>query len=350
VTADASSRLAASPRGFLSFLGRLVVTPAGVKREIILLALIVGLVATIPFFNEYFLSFANLRILLLANAHIALTAVGMGMLLVVGEVDLSIGSVMALAGIVAALCMKELHLPIAIAVLAGMLAAVLVGIINGFFIVTVGVNFLIMTLATMGIVRGIVIVISEAGVAYLPPGFNQIGQMQILGIALPVWITLAVAAVFGVLMAKNRFFRQVYFIGANRKAAVLVGIPADRIRIVLYVLSALLAGLAGVLNTARFGSAMPSAGTGIEMSVIAACVLGGCSLAGGQGTILGVLVGVLFLGLLSNVMVMLNIGTYWHDPINGVVLVMAITLDILIRRWRDDRRRRALLAGSGSGP
>ena len=326
-----------------SLIGRILMTSTGVRREVVLLAMILVLVAVIPFYNEYFLRFSNLRILLLANSEIALMAIGMGMLLVVGEVDLSIGSVMGFAGIVTAICMKEFSLAIPLSILIGMAAAALVGIINGYFIVKVGINFLIMTLATMGIVRGLVIVLSEAGVAYLPAAFNKLGQLQVAGLALPVWITIIVAIILGVLLAKNRFFRQIYFIGGNPKAARLVGIAADRIRIFLYVQSALLAGLAGVLNTARFGSAMPSAGTGVEMTVIAACVLGGCSLAGGQGSIFGVLVGVLFLGLLSNVLVMLNVATFWHEPINGLVLILAITLDILIRKWRDGRRSRALL-------
>jgi ribose transport system permease protein len=114
------------------------------------------------------------------------------------------------------------------------------------------------------------------------------------------------------------------------------------------MLTALLAGLAGVLNTARFGSAMPTAGIGLELPVIAACVLGGCSLAGGQGNVFGVIIGVLFLGLLSNVLVMLNVSTFWHDPINGIVLVFAVSLDILVTRWRDERRRRAQLQGSNA--
>ena len=337
----------ATPQPRLDFsktiLGRILVTPAGVRRETVLLAMIIVLIAIIPFFNEYFLRFSNLRIILLANTHIALMAIGMGMLLVVGEVDLSIGSVMGFAGIITALCMKQFQLAIPVSVFIGMVAAALVGAINGIFVVKVGINFLIMTLASMGIVRGLVIVISESGVAFLPPAFNQLGQMQLAGFALPVWIAIFVAIGLGVLLAKNRYFRQIYFIGGNPKAAKLVGIGADRIRILLYVQSALLAGLAGILNTARFGSAMPSAGTGVEMMVIAACVLGGCSLAGGQGSILGVLVGVLFLGLLSNVLVMLNVATFWHEPINGLVLIVAITLDIVIRKWRDGRRSRALL-------
>jgi ribose/xylose/arabinose/galactoside ABC-type transport system permease subunit len=332
-----------------SVLGRILMTPAGVRRETVLLAMIIALIAVIPFFNEYFLRFSNLRIILLANSHVALMALGMGMLLVVGEVDLSIGSVMGLAGIITALCMKQFHLAIPISIFAGLAASALVGAINGIFIVKVGINFLIMTLAAMGIVRGLVIVLSEAGVAYLPPAFNFLGQAQLAGFALPVWITAFLAIVLGILLAKNRFFRQINFIGGNPNAAKLIGIAADRIRILLYVQSAVLAGIAGVLGAARFGSAMPSAGTGVEMMVIAACVLGGCSLAGGQGTILGVLVGVLFLGLLSNVLVMLNVSTFWHEPINGVVLIVAITLDIGIRKWRDGRRSRALLARTSGG-
>jgi ribose transport system permease protein len=318
-------------------------SPTGIRRDVILIALIIVLLAVIPFFNSNFLRFANLRILLLANTHLALLAIGMGLLLIVGEIDLSVGSVLALSGMTSALGMKELGFPIPVAIAMGMMAALIVGLVNGFFVVKIGVNFLIMTLATMGIVRGLVIVISESGVAFLPTTFNKIGQLDLFGFALPVWIALAIAITSGVLLAKNRYLQQIYFVGGNRQAARLVGLPVDRIRMTLYASSALLAGLAGVLNTARFGSAMPTAGIGVELPVIAACVLGGSSLAGGQGTIFGVLIGVLFLGLLSNVLVMLNISTFWHDPINGVVLVFAVTLDILVTRWRDERRRRSQL-------
>jgi len=330
----------------LALVFKLFVSPAGIRREVFLLAITLVLIIVIPFLNPYFFRLANLQILLLANSHLILIAIGMGLLLIVGEIDLSVGSTMALAGVVAGVGMKQFGLPIPVALVAAMAAALVVGLINAFFIVKVGVNFLIMTLATMGIVRGVVIVISEAGVAFLPPSFNWIGQSQLLGFAIPIWISLGLALVVGVILAKNYRFRQIYFVGGNRQAAMLVGLPVDRIRMSLYVGSALLAGLAGVLNTARFGSAMPTAGIGVELPVIAACVLGGSSLAGGQGTIFGVVVGVLFLGLVSNVLVMLNISTFWHDPINGAVLIFAITLDIVVTRWRNERRRRALLSRS----
>jgi ribose/xylose/arabinose/galactoside ABC-type transport system permease subunit len=341
---SAQSAEAAPSRLALVF--KLFVSPAGIRREVFLLAITLVLIIVIPFLNPYFFRLANLQILLLANSHLILIAIGMGLLLIVGEIDLSVGSTMALAGVVAGVGMKQFGLPIPVALVAAMAAALVVGLINAFFIVKVGVNFLIMTLATMGIVRGVVIVISEAGVAFLPPSFNWIGQSQLLGFAIPIWISLGLALVVGVILAKNYRFRQIYFVGGNRQAARLVGLPVDRIRMSLYVGSALLAGLAGVLNTARFGSAMPTAGIGVELPVIAACVLGGSSLAGGQGTIFGVVVGVLFLGLVSNVLVMLNISTFWHDPINGAVLIFAITLDIVVTRWRNERRRRALLSRS----
>jgi ribose/xylose/arabinose/galactoside ABC-type transport system permease subunit len=322
----------------------LFVSPAGIRREVFLLAITLVLIIVIPFFNPYFFRLANLQILLLANAHLILIAIGMGLLLIVGEIDLSVGSTMALAGVVAGVGMKQFGLPIPLAIAMAMLAALVVGVVNAVFIVKVGVNFLIMTLATMGIVRGIVIVISEAGVAFLPAGFNRIGQAQLLGFAAPVWVSLGLALLVGFILAKSYRFRQIYFVGGNRQAARLVGLPVDAIRMSLYVGSALLGGVAGILNTARFGSAMPTTGMGVELPVIAACVLGGSSLGGGQGTIFGVVVGVLFLGLLSNVLVMLNVSTFWHDPINGAVLVFAITLDILVARWRNEHRRRALLA------
>lgn len=323
----------------------LFVSPTGLRREVLLLGIIAVLVAVIPFFNPYFLRFNNLHILLLANSGLILVAIGMGLLLIVGEIDLSVGSVLGLAGVVAGLSMKQFGLPIPVALILALGASMLVGLINAYFIVKIGVNFLIMTLATMGIVRGLVIVISESGVAFLPSGFNRIGQSVFWGFATPVWVALGVALVVGILLAKNYRFQQIYFVGGNRDAARLVGLPVDRIRMSLYVVSSLLAGIAGILNTARFGSAMPTAGIGVELPVIAACVLGGSSLAGGQGTVFGVVVGVLFLGLLSNVLVMLNVSTFWHEPINGVVLVFAVTLDIVITRWRNERRRQSLLSG-----
>jgi ribose transport system permease protein len=321
-----------------------VATLAG-RREVILGILIVLVAIVMPFFNQYFLRYANLGVLLLGSTHYAFMAIGICLLLVMGEIDLSIGSTMAMAGTIVALGMKYWGLGVAVSIVLALLIAILVGLVNGLLVVKIGINFLISTLATMGIVRGLVVILAEGGIAFLPGSFNALGQTKILGLQSPVWGMFLAVLIVGVLLGRHRFFRQMYYIGGNLKAARLIGIPTDRVRMVTYMISGFTAGLAGVLNAARFGSASSTTGTGSEMIVISATVLGGCSLSGGQGNMFGVFLGVIFIALLSNVLVMLNVSTYWHQPINGFVLIAALSFDILMNRWRMEQERRQVLAG-----
>jgi len=313
------------------------------RREVILGFLIMLIVIIMPFLNPYFLSYSNLGVLLLGSVHYALMAIGICLLLVMGEIDLSIGSNMAMAGIIAALGMKNWGLGIPLSIILALLITTIIGMINGVLVVKVGINFLITTLATLGIVRGLVVILAEGGVAFLPEAFNAIGQTKILGLQSPVWFMFVIIFVMGLLLGKHRFFRQMYYIGGNPKAAKLIGIPADKVRIITYMISGFMAGVAGVLNAARFGSASSTTGTGAELTVISAAVLGGCSLAGGQGNMFGVFLGVIFITLLSNVLVMLNVSTYWHQPVNGFVLIGALAFDILMNRWRAEKERKWIL-------
>ena len=313
------------------------------KREIIIFIIVLLIVGILPFFNKYFLTMSNLEVLLLGSVQYALMAIGMLMLLIMAELDLTVGSNMAMSGTIAAILMKNYGVNIPISILAGLLTTTVIGFINGLLTVVVGVNFFIETLAMMWIVRGLVIVLAEAGIAFLPKGFNAIGQSSILGFQMPVWIMFAVMIFFGFFLWKNRFFRQIYYIGGNPSAAKLVGIPVYRVRVFVYTLSGFLAGLAGILNTSRFGSAFATAGMGSEMSVIAATVLGGCSLSGGQGNVLGAFLGVIFVSLLTNVLVMLNISTYWHQPINGIVLIGALSFDIAMSKFKLKQEVRKVL-------
>jgi len=320
-----------------------VLTRLLTRREVILIICIGVIIVFVPFFNKNFLTFSNLKILLLSNSTVAVMSIGIGMLLIMGEIDLSIGSNMALSGTLAAIFMQTYGYSVPVSIILGLMATLFVGFANGLLIVKVGINFLITTLAIMGIIRGTVIILAEGGVAFLPSSFNSIGQKFLLGFQMPVWFMFFLIIFFGFMVAKHRFFRQLYFIGGNIKAARLVGISTDTTRIIIYVLSGFLAGLAGILNTARFGSAFPTAGIGAEMSCISAAVLGGCSLSGGQGNMFGVFLGVIFIGLLSNVLVMLNVSTYWHQIINGIVLIAAITFDIVMQRIRKEKQRKLLL-------
>ena len=152
--------------------------------------------------------------------------------------------------------------------------------------------------------------------------------------------------ILGILLAKTKFFRQMYYIGGNLKAARLIGIKTDQVRIIAYMISGALAGLAGVLNASRFGSASSTTGIGAEMIVISAAVWGGCSLSGGHGNIFGVFLGVIFINLLSNVLVMLNVSTYWYQPVNGVVLIGALAFDILMNKLKIEKARKEIMQRS----
>ena len=313
------------------------------RREMILGILIAATVILMPFMNKYFLTFSNLSVLLLGSSHYALMAAGICMLLVMAEIDLSIGSSMAMAGIMAALGMKYWGLGVPLSIAIALVTTVAIGLVNGLLVVKVGINFLITTLAMSGIIRGLVVILAEGGVAFLPEGFNKLGQSVILGFQAPIWVMFIVVVVMGLLLVKHRFFKQLYYIGGNLKAARLLGIPTDRVRIIVYMLSGLFAGIAGIFNASRFGSASSTTAVGAEMTVISAAVLGGCSLSGGQGNMFGVFMGVIFITLLSNVLVMLNVSTYWHQPVNGFVLIGALAFDLAMNRLRSERERRQVL-------
>jgi len=297
-----------------------------------LLALIVAvLVIASALFPQQFPTFENLRQLLLNVSIETIMAVGMMILLIGGVFDLSVGSVVALSGGLAAYLMVEMAVPVPLAVLGGLLAAVAVGWVNGYFIARVGINPLIQTLATMGMVRGLALLIAGAGIQNLPYEYIYIGQSKLLKIQSPVWWMLAIVLLFHLLTTRTLFFRRYYYIGGNEKAAELSGIRVKPMKLYGFVLSAFLAGVAGILLTSRIGAAIASMGKGMELRVITAVILGGASLAGGQGRVVGALLGTIFMGLISNVMVLARVSGYWQEIILGLILIGAIWFDLVMK-------------------
>ena len=191
----------------------------------------------------------------------------------------------------------------------------------------IGINALIATLATMTIFRGLTYLTAGTGVTPIGDSFKFYGQKVVFGLQMPFWVMLAVVAVFGWAVARTRYFRQFYFVGGNPKAAKLSGIRVERLTLVGFVIMGLLAGLAGVLGASRLNSAVVSAGIGVELSVITATVLGGASLKGGEGTIVGAVLGVLFIALVQNAMIINGVGIFWQNIIVGLVLLLAVSLD-----------------------
>jgi ribose transport system permease protein len=229
--------------------------------------------------------------------------------------------------------MTKFGMPAPIGILAGLLAGAAVGLANGLIIAKVGVNPLIATLGMQQVARGIVFLLTSGlGIPNLPDEFNVIAQGKLFTLQYPVYIMLIVVIVGEILLRRWRFFRQSYFIGGNERSARLSGINVDRVKIINYILMGTLAALSGVLLTARMGTASVSAGLGVDLQVISACVIGGASLAGGEGSVLGSLLGVILMALILNGLNLLGINPYWQTIVIGGVLILTVAVDALNRR------------------
>ncbi len=304
------------------------------RREATLAVLILIIVLVMSQATPYFLTMANFRAMAIGLAPTAIIAIGMTILLVSGGFDLSVGSVLALCSTAVALMIAS-GLPISVSVLGALLIGAAIGLVNGLIVTRLGVNPLVATLGTMSVARGVALVLTEGfSVSNLPAAFGYIGSTNWLGLPVIVWITLVLVVLGDLALRHARYLRQAYYIGGNEKAARLSGIPVDFVRCTAYVLTALLAALAGILLASRLMSGTPTAGAALELQVLAAAVIGGASLRGGEGTVLGSFFGVIFVALINNAMTMLEVSIYWQMIVTGCVLIAAVAIDMLLRRRR----------------
>ncbi len=292
---------------------------------IIFIILIIGLIMT--FVSPHFLTSSNLKALLLRVSITSILAIGMTILLTAGDFDLSVGSVLALSGAIAAIALRA-EVPLTLAILLALAAATLVGLFNGVVVAKVGINAFITTLATMMAVRGLVMIIMGGrNIAGLPESFTRIGRSYFFNIQSPIWISLILIVIFEFLLRKTKFFRQNYYIGGNPLSAMFSGIEVQKMRIYNFMLTGFLAGLAGIVNTARFAAATTTAGDGLELQVVAAVILGGASLKGGEGTVVGAFFGALLMGLIINSLNLIGVDVYWQTFVQGSILLFAVVVD-----------------------
>ncbi len=256
-------------------------------------------------------------------------------LLISGGLDLSVGSTLAFTGVVTGLALNA-GVPVVISILLGLLAALGVGLVNGLLVAKMKINPFIVTLGTNMAVRGLLLVIAQGrAVLNLPSEFTIIGQGRLFGIQYPIYVMLALVLIGDFLLRNTRFFRQNYYIGSNEKAARLSGINVDWVKIINYCIVALLAGIAGLMITARFGSASVTVGSGTELRVITATIIGGASLSGGEGSVLGAFLGALFMGVLANALNLLGVDVYWQNLITGLILIGAVVIDVVNERRKN---------------
>jgi L-arabinose transport system permease protein len=283
-------------------------------------------------FVPYFLTIPNMKGLGLSVTTIGMVASTMLYALGGGDLDLSVGSTVAFTGVLTA---KLLNLTgnVPLSILGGILAGGLVGLANGVCIANLRLNPLITTLATMQIVRGLGLIVSNAvSIGIILPSFFVIGNGAMLGVPNPIWITAVIMIIFGVLLNNTAYGRNVLAIGGNKEAARLSGVNVELTKNIIFVLQGLVTGIAGVVLAARMTSGQPNAAIGFELDVISACVLGGVSLSGGVATMGGVIVGVLIMGTVQDVLNLLNVPTFYQYVVRGVILLIAVLLDQLKQR------------------
>lgn len=302
------------------------------QREFFILLIVVGLSAAVTTASSVFLSYQNIVALMLGLSVEVIIAVGMANLMVSGGFDMSVGSILAFSGVCAGLAIQAGVPPFA-AVLIGMLIGGAAGLFNGFIISVVGINAFVTTLASLSLFRGLTLIVTRGqNITSLGLDFNAIGQGKFLGIQAPIWYAVILVIIGDILMRHSRFFRQNYYIGGNEKAAKLSGINVVKIKILNYIIVGVLAGFAGVVATARMGTASVQQGTGLELRVITAVIIGGASLQGGEGSVLGAFLGSLLMALITNALTLLGVDIYWQTFVVGGTLLVAVLIDQLGKR------------------
>ena len=306
-----------------------------VARELRAAWMLLAVCVVLAVASPVFATSGNLLNVALATSVTALLAAGQTFVIILAEIDLSVGAVLGFSAAITALTLR--HQSTVTAIVVGLLVGAGAGLVNGLLVTKARMPSFIATLATMSVLGGLTLQLSQGNpIAVTDYDFQNIGQARLAGIPAPVWIMVLVFIGFGVLLARTRFGRYVYATGDNAEAARLSGIAVDRVKILAFVISGLLAALAGFIVSARLSTAEPTAGTGLELEAIAAVIIGGTSLAGGRGDLVGTIVGALILGVIDNGMNLLGVSPFLQSVVKGLVILFAVLLDRnadVIRGW-----------------
>ena len=316
------------------------------------MAIVLGLVAMIVFFSiasPNFLTPSNINNILLATMINGVLSVGALYVVVTGGIDVSIGTSMTFVSVMLGVFMTWWGLPAWLGIICGLLTGALVGLINGIMVTKMKITPFIATLGMQMVTAGLAIVITGGTPIY----FTKISGYQNIALGSPlgswfaslgirdyavntgVLIMFLLAIVFGVMLAKTSFGRYLYAIGNNREATRLSGIKVDKWELLAYIVAGCMAAVAGILMTSRMNTAYPSIGSGYEMNAVAACVIGGASLAGGKGTMKGAILGAFIMSVLTNGLRLLSVSTEWQKVLTGVIIIVAVYIDIIGKRKKN---------------
>jgi len=302
------------------------------SREVLLAFIIIVLFTVLSIFLPNFFSKSNLLSILMGISLSTLVVIGMTIVMVSGMIDLSVGSVLGVSGYVVAILLRR-GFSIWSVILISLVVAIAWGALNGLLVSKVKVNFLIATLSTMFMARGVVYILGSGRVVSdLPKSFLLFGQGSFLGVSSLIWVAIISIPIADFFLHEIVSVRQLYRVGGNELSAKHAGINVDRLKIGAFIMCAVLAGLAGIFSVSRFGAAMALMGDGEEMLAITACVIGGCSLRGGKGSAIGSFLGLFLLALVKDAMVLMFISVYYQKFIMGAILAIVVGVDQFAHR------------------
>ena len=302
-----------------------------IQRLLPFLTLIV-LFALLAVASPNFLTAVNLSSVVRQTAVSNIMALGMTLVIISGGIDLSVGAILAMGGLMGTMAMQA-GLPISAGIAIGISTGLFWGGVNGTLVTRLRINPFIVTLGTLGIVRGLTLIISNGlPVHQVPREFSFLGEGTLLGVPFVLWILVGCAVLTHLVLEHTRLGRYTYAIGSNPEAAVFAGVPVKANITAVYAIAGMLTGLAGMIEASRLMTGQPTAGAGYELQAIAAVVIGGGSLHGGEGSVVGTLIGAFIMGLLSNGSDLLGISPYLQQAIIGAVIILAVTVDEVRKR------------------
>ena len=323
---DSTGAAAAQAAAAMPEPSRLAAFLRGKGRNAGLLVALAIWVAYVSTQNEYYLTFSNARVIGVNMSIVAIAAVGTSILIISGSIDLSIGSILALAAVLSA--SLSAHMPVEFAFLIAIAVAGLAGLCNGILCWKVPISPIVITLGSLALIRGLVYVYTSGlPVSNTASDFTNFGRAIVLGVPMSIIVMAVVAVASAIVLGTTTIGRHIYAVGGSRQAAQAAGINARRITIGAFVYGGLLTGLAGVLAASRFDQPDPGYGRGFELDVITGVLLGGVSFAGGEGSIFGAMVGVLALALIDSGLVALGVDAFYSDVVKGGLLILAVSFD-----------------------
>jgi rhamnose transport system permease protein len=305
------------------------------QRELSLVAIMVVLGALVTIAAPQFLTVSNISQVAVLASVIAVAAIGEALVVITRNVDLSVEATIGLVAYSVARVLELHALDAPAAIAFGLAIGLALGMINGVIVTLFKVPAIVATLGTLSVFRGLDYLVAgshQVPLAGLPPGFSETAQASVLGIPLFVIVTVVVVAIGSVILRSTRFGRQLYAVGSNPEAAVILGIPSRLVVFSAFSLCGLLAGLAGVMWVMEFGTINGTSATGVVLAVVAAVVVGGVNIFGGSGTLAGAALGALFLGFIANALILVGLSQFWLQAIYGLVILVAVSADAIILR------------------